>query len=192
MKILICFLTCVQLYIFVPFFGLFPPFSFFLYHMSSFVSYVLNSAEKIPVVGSPIGQASNWYFKSNNEKVCTPDQPPPSYEKAISNSPSTLSQISDYVWKKASFSSSSSDHHEVIDTVKEDDENECMLDKSQLEEGISLIKMATEVNNHDMKNQEISINLYMMGLDKILASLPSESLFTLYLLHLTNNIKSGF
>ncbi|ORE23015.1 hypothetical protein BCV71DRAFT_170629 [Rhizopus microsporus] len=35
--------------------------------------------------------------------------------------------------------------------------------------------MATEVNNHDMKNQEISINLYMMGLDKILASLPMDS-----------------
>ncbi|EIE83321.1 hypothetical protein RO3G_08026 [Rhizopus delemar RA 99-880] len=35
--------------------------------------------------------------------------------------------------------------------------------------------MAAQVNHHDTKNQEMSINLYMLGLEKILASLPIDS-----------------
>lgn len=139
--------------------------------MSSLISYVLTSAEKIPVVGSPIRQASDWCFK-HNEKLYTPDHPPPSYEKAIST-PSTLTQISDYVWRSTSFSSSSTAVQEEEEVHKIEQE-QCLLDKRQIEEGVSLIKMAAQVNHHDTKNQEMSINLYMLGLEKILASLPSK------------------
>ncbi|KAG1049259.1 hypothetical protein G6F46_008759 [Rhizopus delemar] len=140
--------------------------------MSSLISYVLTSAEKIPVVGSPIRQASDWCFK-HNEKLYTPDHPPPSYEKAIST-PSTLTQISDYVWRSTSFSSSSTAVQEEEEVHKIEQE-QCLLDKRQIEEGVSLIKMAAQVNHHDTKNQEMSINLYMLGLEKILASLPIDS-----------------
>ncbi|CAO3695515.1 unnamed protein product [Rhizopus stolonifer] len=118
--------------------------------MSSLVSLVLNQTEKLPIVG-------HWYFK-NNEKTSS-DQPPP-YEKVIA--PSNLMHISDYVWKKSSSNTKES-------------AAESILDKGQIEEGVSLIRMATQVNHHESKNQEISINLYMMGLDKILASLPIDS-----------------
>ncbi|KAL7310349.1 hypothetical protein PS15m_009862 [Mucor circinelloides] len=145
--------------------------------MTTLVTLVLSNADKLPIVGSPINHATSWYRKrshSQGSDLETP--PPPPYE----NEPvvhSRLTQISDYVWKRASFSSntasSSNRAPESYSTLPSKEEP---FNKEKVTEGISLIQMATEMNNApNGKNQQVSVDLYMMGLDKILASLPIDS-----------------
>ncbi|KAL0581943.1 hypothetical protein ABG067_008379, partial [Albugo candida] len=50
------------------------------------------------------------------------------------------------------------------------------LDKKQIDEGISLIQMATQMNHESTgKHYQMSMDLYMMGLEKVLASIPINS-----------------
>jgi hypothetical protein len=139
--------------------------------MTTLVSLVLNNADRLPIVGSPIGQAATWYrsrSNSGNDVLC--ETPPPPYEKEPVHS--RLTQISDYVWKRASFSSSSSSQ-ETIPTIASVTAEQ-VLDKKQVDEGISLIQMATQMNQESTgKHYQMSMDLYMMGLDKILNSIPS-------------------
>ncbi|KAG2230772.1 hypothetical protein INT48_001674 [Thamnidium elegans] len=141
--------------------------------MATLVSLVLNNADRLPIVGSPIGQATTWYRrKSNSSEVICETPPPPPYEKEPVHS--RLTQISDYVWKRASFSStqpqSTATSPEVITTLTS------TLDKKQVDDGISLLQMATQMNQETSgKHNQMSIELYMMGLDKILASIPIDS-----------------
>lgn len=143
--------------------------------MTTLVTLVLNNADKIPIVGSPINHATSWYRKRSHSQGSDLETPPPPYE----NEPvvhSRLTQISDYVWKRASFSSTnSSGSNQVPESYSSTANKEECLDKEKITEGISLIQMATEMNNApNGKNQQVSIDLYMMGLDKILSSLPSN------------------
>ncbi|KAI7903649.1 uncharacterized protein BX663DRAFT_551338 [Cokeromyces recurvatus] len=132
--------------------------------MSSLVTLVLNNTDKIPIVGSSIHQVTTRYYLRNHQQDLV-ETPPPPYEKEPTHS--RFSQISDYVWKRASMST-------TMTTTVEEPLIEITLNKKQIGEGISLIQMATEMNSHG-KNKEISIDLYMMGLDKILTSLPINS-----------------
>ncbi|EPB92626.1 hypothetical protein HMPREF1544_00640 [Mucor circinelloides 1006PhL] len=145
--------------------------------MTTLVTLVLSNADKLPIVGSPINHATSWYRKrshSQGSDLETP--PPPPYE----NEPvvhSRLTQISDYVWKRASFSSNTaSSSNRAPESYTALPSKEEPFNKEKITEGISLIQMATEMNNApNGKNQQVSVDLYMMGLDKILASLPIDS-----------------
>lgn len=146
--------------------------------MTTLVSLVLSNADKLPLVGSPINQATTWYrdrSHSQSSDLAVVETPPPPYEKE--HLPSRLTQISDYVWKRASFSShgtasSLQEHPQRQQTIVTKEEP---LDKGKIQEGISLIQMATEMTTApDKKNQQFAMDLYMMGLDKILCSLPSK------------------
>jgi hypothetical protein len=143
--------------------------------MTTLVTLVLNNADKLPIVGSPINHATSWYRKRSHSQDSDLETPPPPYE----NEPvihSRLTQISDYVWKRASFSSTNtSGSNQTPEPYLSTTTKEEPLDKEKITEGISLIQMATEMNNApNGKNQQVSIDLYMMGLDKILASVPSN------------------
>lgn len=147
--------------------------------MTTLVSLVLNNADRLPIVGSPIGHATTWYrgnTKNNNNEVVLCETPPPPYEKEPIHS--RLYQISDYVWKRASFSSSSSSQSMTEDeaiVIKKEKNIAIELDKKQVDEGISLIQMATQMNHESAgKHYQMSIDLYMMGLEKVLASIPSK------------------
>lgn len=122
--------------------------------MSQIVSLVMNNADKLPLVGSPI----IWYRKRSHSQETEHETPPPPYEH------SKLTQI----WKRASFSSSNT---APVETAASSSTN-----KVQMDEGIHLIQMATTMNQAaiDKNSQQISINLYMLGLDKIFSSLPSN------------------
>ncbi|KAG2193578.1 hypothetical protein INT47_006644 [Mucor saturninus] len=139
--------------------------------MATLVSLVLNNADRLPIVGSPIGQATTWYRRRSNSNEAICEIPPPPYEKEPVHS--RLTQISDYVWKRASFSSGTQPQEIVpIPTVT----SEQILDKKQVDEGISLLQMASHMNQDITgKHNQMSIDLYMMGLDKILASIPINS-----------------
>lgn len=143
--------------------------------MATLVTLVLNNADKLPIVGSPINHATSWYRKRSHSQGSDLETPPPPYE----NEPvihSRLTQISDYVWKRASFSSTNiSGSNQTPESYLSTTTKEEPLDKEKITEGISLIQMATEMNNApNGKNQQVSIDLYMMGLDKILTSVPSN------------------
>jgi hypothetical protein len=147
--------------------------------MTTLVSLVLNNADRLPIVGSPINQATTWYRKKSHSQegadLVVVETPPPPYQKEPVHS--RLTQISDYVWQRTSFSgsSSSSSIQEQQDTIKEEP-----LDKGKIQEGISLIQMAAEMNIvPNGKNQQVAIDLYMMGLDKILTSLPSKNIYAM-------------
>lgn len=126
--------------------------------MSQIVSLVINNADKLPIVGSPIV----WYRKRSHSQETEPETPPPPYEH------SKLTQLSDFVWKRASFSNNS--HSSSTAPI-----TNAATNKTQMDEGISLIQMATQMNQAavDKNSQQISVNLYMLGLDKIFSSLPS-------------------
>jgi hypothetical protein len=159
--------------------------SFTKKNMTTLVSLVLNNADRLPIVGSPINQATTWYRKRSHSQGAdlVVETPPPPYEKEPVHS--RLTQISDYVWKRASFSNSSSGSSSSSSLQEQDIIKEESLDKEKIKEGISLIQMATEMNiTPNGKNQQCAIDLYMMGLDKILTSLPGNCLFLNRLNHL--------
>lgn len=134
------------------------------------MSLVLNNADRLPIVGSPIGHATTWYHRKSNSSEVICETPPPPYEKEPVHS--RLTQISDYVWKRASFSSTQSTPP-VITT--EEVITRRLIDNKQVDEGISLLQMATQMNQDITgKHNQMSIDLYMMGLDKILGSIPSK------------------
>jgi hypothetical protein len=130
--------------------------------MTTLVSLVLNNADRLPIVGSPIGQATTWYrkYSTGGDGPYDNAQPPP-YEKV----PSRLTKISDYVWKRSSFSSTTSDNEIPVMEVQ------AHIDKNLVNDGIQLLKIAADMNNGSTKH---SLDLYIMGLDKILASLPGK------------------
>ncbi|KAI8647767.1 hypothetical protein BD408DRAFT_407789 [Parasitella parasitica] len=152
--------------------------------MTTLVTLVLNNADKLPIVGSPINHATSWYRKRSHSQGSDLETPPPPYE----NEPvahSRLTQISDYVWKRASFSSNSgngsgsnsgsnsgSSNVNSSGSYSSAPNRDESLNKEKITEGISLIQMAAASTGG---NQQVSIELYMMGLDKILASLPIDS-----------------
>ncbi|KAI9245624.1 hypothetical protein EDC94DRAFT_628287 [Helicostylum pulchrum] len=89
-----------------------------------------------------------------------PTQPVVS-EKRFSNTLSTI-------WKRASFSSyAGTDIKTPLSAVNS------TIDKKQMEHAVTLINVATDMNNSG--NQQMAIDLYMMGLDKLISALPLES-----------------
>ncbi|CEP10082.1 hypothetical protein [Parasitella parasitica] len=152
--------------------------------MTTLVALVLNNADKIPIVGSPINHATSWYRKRSHSQGSDLETPPPPYENE-SVAHSRLTQISDFVWKRSSFSNSSgsnsgssngSNSNSNLGPYSSAPNRDEPFNKEKITEGISLIQMAAEMNSAPTgANQQVFIDLYMMGLDKILASLPINS-----------------
>lgn len=159
--------------------------------MTTLVSLALNNANRLPIVGSPIGQATTWYRtrsnsnSSSSENLC--ETPPPPYEKEPVHS--RLGLISDYVLKRAaSFSSSSAPLPQQKETLSVTAVEQQALDKKQVDEGITLIQMATKMNSEVSptsgagagagNSYQMSMDLYLMGLDKILNSIPGNNAYS--------------
>ncbi|CAO3655072.1 unnamed protein product [Mucor hiemalis] len=165
--------------------------------MSTLVTRVLSHTDKIPMMNN----ASSWipYLNKKEEvleqqqqqqptedenfnayrRLQPPGSPrysmaPPSYEAATKNTTtpiiienkrfSTLTTM----WKRASFSSST--HSTDIKTPLA---SPTTIDKKQMDHAVTLINVATDMNNSG--NQQMAIDLYMMGLDKMMSALPLES-----------------
>ncbi|KAL0075001.1 hypothetical protein J3Q64DRAFT_1667379 [Phycomyces blakesleeanus] len=103
--------------------------------------------------------------------------PPPPYENVVSpaqqqqlqNKPSTFNKLSGYL-KRASFSAGYSAFYDSKPAVPLE---VATIDKKQVEHALTLINVATEMDNTG--NHEMAIDLYLMGLDKMISSLPIES-----------------
>ncbi|KAI9024336.1 hypothetical protein CLU79DRAFT_746663 [Phycomyces nitens] len=171
--------------------------------MSILVSRVLSHADKLPIVGSPLSNASSWLPNSRDSissiassyrrrsvepaapaaqyeppRISPPNSPriyaspPPPYEKVVSgqqNKPSTFNKLSGYL-KRASFSAGYSAFYDSKPAVPLE---AATIDKKQVEHALTLINVATEMDNTG--NHEMAIDLYLMGLDKMISSLPIDS-----------------
>ncbi|KAG2233094.1 hypothetical protein INT48_009220 [Thamnidium elegans] len=98
---------------------------------------------------------------------------PPPYEAAPTQpivSEKRFSNTLSTIWKRASFSSyAGTDIKTPLSAVNS------TIDKKQMEHAVTLINVATDMNNSG--NQQMAIDLYMMGLDKLISALPlKESL----------------
>lgn len=143
--------------------------------MTTLFYKALSQADKIPM----IHQASQWLpFNNNTTKeeqieveynLSSPRYSiaPPPYEKVVNEEKKNfLSSI----WKRASFSSSCNEEEETLLQINE------KVDKQMVDHAITLIQVATEMKNREgnTQNQQMAVDLYMMGLDKLITALPSK------------------
>ncbi|KAI8988909.1 hypothetical protein BDB01DRAFT_719110 [Pilobolus umbonatus] len=98
---------------------------------------------------------------------------PPPYENVIHTSSNQLENkrfgTLQNIWKRASFSASAAFGNDVkvmqpiIHTIN----------KKEVDHAMTLMNVATDMNNSG--NQQMAIDLYMMGLDKMISALPLDS-----------------
>lgn len=161
--------------------------------MSALVSRVLSQADKLPIINNASSWFPNYYVSKKEEAAVTSleqqdednfnayqrltttsprySMAPPPYE-ATNSTPivvenkrfSTLTTI----WKRASFSSSTNTD------IKTPIVAPSTIDKKQMDHAVTLINVATDMNNSG--NQQMAIDLYMMGLDKLMSALPCKYL----------------
>lgn len=171
--------------------------------MSTLVSKVLSQADKLPMINNATSWFPTYGLSKNEEalkeqnqtqqqqqqqdednfnayrRLTPPGSPrysmaPPPYEAATNNNTppivvenkrfhNTLSTI----WKRASFSSSTNTD------IKAPIVSSTTIDKKQMDHAVTLLNVATDMNNSG--NQQMAIDLYMMGLDKLMSALPLES-----------------
>ncbi|KAI7866343.1 hypothetical protein BDF14DRAFT_1814246 [Spinellus fusiger] len=164
--------------------------------MTSLVSHLVSQADRLPLIGSHVSTATQWisgtspknslfssqahqanapYTPSNTSAYVIPESPrlyaapPPPYEKEASSA-SRLTQISDYVWKRASFSAGSIVQSPFKPVVEVEP---ITMDKKQIDHGLTLIQVATEMDQAG--NHTMAADLYLMGLERMLCALPLES-----------------
>jgi hypothetical protein len=125
-------------------------------------SELYNSQQRFTPPGSPrYSMAPPPY-----ENVLKETQPPIIENKRFGNTLSTI-------WKRASFSSSGNTTASDIKITPQTTQ----IDKKQMEHAVTLINVATDMNNSG--NQQMAIDLYMMGLDKLISALPSKFFFSI-------------
>ncbi|KAG1439846.1 hypothetical protein G6F56_012148 [Rhizopus delemar] len=126
--------------------------------MSMLVNRFLSQADRM----------NPWFKENENEKMETSPRyslsaPPPPYENIVQEKKKySFSSI----WKRASFSSVYSEP--VVEM------SPTMIDKEQVEQGITLLNIATDMNNA-RSNPSMAFDLYLMGLEKIMSALPLDS-----------------
>ncbi|KAI8082774.1 uncharacterized protein BX664DRAFT_387920 [Halteromyces radiatus] len=129
---------------------------------------LISHADKIPLVGTPLTNMASALLpdiKKSNEKThsfLTPIPPPP-YEKVVGTS--KLSQLSDYVWRQGS--------HFLPDITLSNSVTQSTIDKKQIEQVMTLLHIAAEMDQSG--NHQMAKDLYIMGIDRMLSSLPLES-----------------
>ncbi|KAL0134975.1 hypothetical protein V8B55DRAFT_1557359 [Mucor lusitanicus] len=165
--------------------------------MSTLVSKVISQADRLPMISS----ASQWLPSSmftsskkeeanaiNNSTRCSMEDyngpefyntttprysiaPPPTYDNVVKEDTKRFANALSTIWKRASFSSSAAASNSDIKMACTQ-QNSATIDKKQMEHAITLINVATDMNNSG--NQQMAIDLYMMGLDKLMSALPLQ------------------
>lgn len=151
--------------------------------MSTLYSRVLSQTDKLPTINawfpsySKKDEAELQQQDEDNfnayRRLTPPGSPrysmaPPPYEATsppvvIENKRfSTLTTM----WKRASFSSGTQPDMKAPLTQT------TAIDKKQVDHAVTLINVATDMNNSG--NQQMAIDLYMMGLDKLMCALPCK------------------
>ncbi|ORX44101.1 hypothetical protein DM01DRAFT_1340517 [Hesseltinella vesiculosa] len=122
--------------------------------MSSLVSNVLSQT---PIVGQV-------FSKTVPKPSTTFLTPPPPYEKAVTlPTSSKIGQLSDYMWRQGSSIILPDANNQAVATI----------DKKHVENVLTLIHMASEMDQAGQ--HQMAKDLYIMGIDRMLSSLPLES-----------------
>ena len=114
---------------------------------------------------------------TNYDEVVCFRPPPPPYEKVANGSSSSssgmLSKVMS-VWRRQA----------MAEQQGKLGDQAMMVDKKQVEHAVTLINIATEMDHSG--NHQMAIELYMMGLDRMLSAFPCK----LSLLEMYNNENS--
>lgn len=125
--------------------------------------------------------ASSEIYNGQPHRFTPPGSPrysmaPPPYENVLKESQQSapienkrFSNTLSTIWKRASFSSSGGTAANDIKMTPQ----ATQIDKKQMEHALTLINIATDMNNSG--NQQMAMDLYMMGLDKLVSALPCTS-----------------
>ncbi|KAL7330835.1 hypothetical protein PS15p_205725 [Mucor circinelloides] len=162
--------------------------------MSTLVSKVISQADRLPIISNASQWLPSTMFSSKKEEAnalssrrssieeyangaefyntTTPRYSiaPPTYDNVVKEDTKRFANALSTIWKRASFSSVSSANSNDIKLSCAAQPN--TIDKKQMEHAITLINVATDMNNSG--NQQMAIDLYMMGLDKLMSALPLE------------------
>ncbi|KAK4521032.1 uncharacterized protein ATC70_004021 [Mucor velutinosus] len=165
--------------------------------MSILVSKVISQADRLPIISN----ASQWLpstmfsskkeeanamsssrrssiedYSTNGAEFYNTTSPrysiaPPTYDNVVKEDTKRFANALSTIWKRASFSSAAfTNNSNDIKMSSATQQN--TIDKKQMEHAITLINVATDMNNSG--NQQMAIDLYMMGLDKLMSALPLE------------------
>lgn len=165
--------------------------------MSILVSKVLSQADRLPIINNATSWLPSTIFTSKKEEAMltsterrlsiesftngefynqtTPRYSiaPPTYDNVVKEDNKRFANALSTIWKRASFSSVSSSLGSTNNDIKmSSSQQQTTIDKKQLEHAITLINVATDMNNSG--NQQMAIDLYMMGLDKLMSALPCK------------------
>ncbi|CEG65207.1 hypothetical protein RMATCC62417_02038 [Rhizopus microsporus] len=144
--------------------------------MSTLVNRMLSQKDKLTMINHWLSskeeeeqqqQQQQQIYYNNTSPRYSIGIPPPPYENVVQQQPPMDRKkysFSSMIWKRASFSSTVSSEVKIPVTT---------IDKKQVEHGITLLNIATDMNNNN--SQPMAMDLYMMGLDKIMSALPLES-----------------
>lgn len=167
--------------------------------MTTLVSKVFSQADKLPVLGNASSwipynkkdtveiqpvisrRSSIEEYNTNTTDIYRTSPPssprysmaPPPYENVVQTPLAENKRLSTLhtLWKRASFSASFSASNPFSSSdVKVMPPVVTTIDKKQVEHAMTLINVATDMNNSG--NQQMAIDLYMMGLDKMITALP--------------------
>ncbi|KAL9552002.1 hypothetical protein MBANPS3_003998 [Mucor bainieri] len=164
--------------------------------MSTLVSKVISQADRLPIISNASQWLPSTMFGSKKEEANAMSSPrrssiedyatggaefyntttprysiaPPTYDNVVKEDTKRFANALSTIWKRASFSSAASNSSNDIKMSSVTQQN--TIDKKQMEHAITLINVATDMNNSG--NQQMAIDLYMMGLDKLMSALPLE------------------
>ncbi|KAI8144146.1 hypothetical protein BJV82DRAFT_608492 [Fennellomyces sp. T-0311] len=138
--------------------------------MSSFVSSILhhsaNRIDDMPFLGSrskrqslPTGSSSGMASYSRNSAEYP--SPPPYDMMLMQQSPAPSPSTS---W--------TSDMNALADRIK-DDQHVVQLDRRSISQGLKLVSIAAD--EYDGGNEDVALDIYLTGLDKILMALPNKT-----------------
>lgn len=152
--------------------------------MSTLYSRVLSHTDKLPTMNAwfpsyskkeevELHQVQDDENFNAYRRLTLPGSPrysmaPPPYEATNTPAVTETKRFSTLttMWKRASFSSGTQTD------IKAPLTQTTSIDKKQVEHAITLINVATDMNNSG--NQQMAIDLYMMGLDKLMCALPCK------------------
>lgn len=164
--------------------------------MSTLVSKVISQADRLPIISNASQWLPSTMFSSKKEEAnalsgsrrssiedysthgpefyntATPRYSiaPPTYDNVVKEDTKRFASALSTIWKRASFSSVGSNNNNDIKMSSAAQQS--TIDKKQMEHAITLINVATDMNNSG--NQQMAIDLYMMGLDKLMSALPCK------------------
>ncbi|CEP17327.1 hypothetical protein [Parasitella parasitica] len=163
--------------------------------MSTLVSAVISQAEKLPIISN----ATSWLsfgicsnkretdLRKSTKISFNTDYPdgelydqttlhysvaPPTYDNVVKEDNKRFANTISTLWKRASFSSVQASVGNINSDIKTSQQT--IIDTKQLEHAITLINVATDMNNNG--NQQTAIDLYLMGLDRLMSALPLEDI----------------